>query len=68
MILAGDLDAARAARLRGQRIDDERVARIDGVVARAQERLRRELEHVVAAVAEHDPFRTDAQALRERRS
>jgi len=35
-------DAERAARLRGERIDDERILRIDGVVACPQERVRGE--------------------------
>ncbi len=56
----------RAARLRGERIHGERVARIDGVVARLQKRLRDELENVVRAVAEHDLLGVDAVARRER--
>ena len=61
------LDAARAARLRGERIDGERMLRVDGLVARLQERQRHELENVVAAVAEHELRRRDAQALRAAR-
>ena len=48
------LDAGGASRMHGQRIDGERVARVDGMVTGPQERLRHELEHVVGAVAEHD--------------
>ena len=66
MILGGNFDAERTARLRGERVHDERVLRVHGVVAGAQERLRRKLEHVVAAVAEHDLFRMHAKALRQR--
>src|SRR6185312_17536445 len=60
-------DAARAARLRGQRIDDETVLRVDRLVARLQERVRDELEDVVAAVAEHDRLGGDAEACGDRR-
>ncbi len=67
VILRRHFDAERAARLRGERIDDERVLRIDGVIAPAQEGVRRELEHVVAAVAEHDPFPRHAKSSGERR-
>ena len=48
-----DLDPGCSARLRRQRIHRERVLRVHGVVTRAQKRLRRELEHIVRAVAEH---------------
>ena len=67
MILRGHLDAERAARLRRERIHDERVLRIDCVIARCEERLRDQLEHVVAAVAEHDLFRPHAKSRRQRR-
>ena len=56
------LDAGRAARLRRERIDGERVLRVDRLVARAQERVRRELEDVVAAVAEDELLGRDAEA------
>ena len=57
MILGGNFDAERTARLRRQHVNDEGVLRVHGVIARAEERLRREFEHIVAAVAEHDLFR-----------
>ena len=64
-IARGHLDAGRAARLRGERIHRERMLRENRLVARAQERLRRELEDVVAAVAEHDLLRRHAEARRQ---
>ena len=65
-VLRGDLDAGRAARLGGQRVNGERVPRIHRGVAGAQERLSDELEDVVAAVAEHDLVRGDAEARGQR--
>ena len=62
------LDALRAPRVRRERVDGERVLRVDRLVAGRQERLRDELEHVVAAVAEHEALGRDAVALRERRT
>jgi hypothetical protein len=61
------LDPGRAARLCGKRVHDERVPRVDGVVARPQKSLRRELEHVVRSVAEDELEWRDAQPCRRRR-
>ncbi len=61
-----NLDAGRAPRLHGQRIDGEGVARIDGLIAGPQERLRHQLQDVVGAVAEDDPVGGHAVALRQR--
>jgi len=58
-------DRARAARLRGKRVDGEAVLREDGGAARPEEGGGDELEHVVRAVAEHDRAHVDAVALRE---
>ncbi len=54
MVARRHLDAVGAARLRGQRVDRERVLREHGLVPRLEERERDELQDVVAAVAEHD--------------
>ena len=43
-VARSDFDASGAPRLRRQRIHGERMLRINGVIARTQERLRRELE------------------------
>ncbi len=56
----------RAARVRGERIHGERVLRVDGGVARLQVRHRRELEDVVAAVAEHELRRRRRRAAAQR--
>ncbi len=54
IVLRRDLGPDRAAGLRRQRIDDEGVLRPHRMVAGAQERLRDQFQHVVAAVAQHD--------------
>ena len=61
-----NLDAGRAPRLHGQRIDGEGVARIDGLIAGPQERLRHQLQDIVGAVAEDDPVGGHAVAFRQR--
>ena len=65
-VAGSDFDAVRAARLRRERIHGEGVARIHGGIAGPQERLRDQLEHVIAAVAEDDLVRGHAVARRER--
>ena len=57
-------DRARAARLRGQRVDREGVLRIHRRAPGPEEGERHQLEHVVRAVAEHDLRHVDAVAPR----
>jgi hypothetical protein len=52
--------------VRRERIHRERVLRVHGGVARLQVRHRRELEDVVAAVAEHELRGATFERLRER--
>ena len=59
-------DRARAARLRGERIDREAVLREHRRAARPEEGERDQLEHVVRAVAEHDRAHVDVVAPGER--
>ena len=60
-------DRSGAARLRGQRVDRERVLGIDATAARCQRRSRRQLEDVVAAIAERDPVGRHVVAHGKRR-
>ena len=66
VVLRRHRDAARAARLRGERIDREAVLRVDRGAPRAEEGVRHEFEHVVRAVAEND--RTHLHAIAARQS
>jgi hypothetical protein len=60
-------DRARAARLRGERVDGEAMLREDRRASRSEEGERHQLEHVVRAVAEHDRGHVDAITPGERR-
>ncbi|MNT08400.1 hypothetical protein D3C72_1431420 [compost metagenome] len=61
------LDGARADFLRGERIDGKRVFGIDDRLARPHQRMGGQLQDVVAAVAERQPFGRDIVLRRKLR-
>ena len=61
-----NLDSGRPTRLNRQRINGKGVLGVNGVIARTEEGLRRQLEHVVGTVAEHYLLARGTQPRRER--